>query len=231
LKSTTPHLLLISLVFGVLLSSNRLNAQNPLHDANAVFLTDDGYLLDKEKAAALLDSELFYITRKKDSVGNHRYIFKRYNTAHKNASDTLFIEKFTNEPMPYFQLVGLNKVKKEPEDYLGKPTVYNFWFTSCKPCIEEMPLLNKLVRQYQDSVNFVAFTFENFNKVNSFLEKTNFDYEIFPNAESLTNELNISSYPVHIITDSQGIIQKAYFGGSNIIDLEIELAIKSLLPH
>jgi cytochrome c biogenesis protein CcmG, thiol:disulfide interchange protein DsbE len=42
----------------------------------------------------------------------------------------------------------------------GKPTLINFWFTTCKPCIEEMPVLNKIRQQLKDSVNFIAITYE-----------------------------------------------------------------------
>lgn len=227
IRFTIPFLL----IFGFLMLADNSLAQNPLVDENATFFTDDGYQLEKEKAEALLESELFYIIRKRDSVGNNRYIFRRYKKKDKSVADTLFIETNSGKPMPAFDLTSVDKKRRKLNAYLGKPTIYNFWFTTCKPCLEEIPLLNKVVEKYKDSINFVAFTFENFDKVNSFLKKTKFDYEIIPNAQDLCNELKISSYPIHIITDHKGIIEKVYVGGSNIIDIEIELAIGSMLKE
>ena len=42
------------------------------------------------------------------------------------------------------QRIGINNLK-------GKPSLINFWFTSCKPCIEEMPILNRLKGRFLDS--------------------------------------------------------------------------------
>ena len=45
--------------------------------------------------------------------------------------------------------------KKFNTNYLeGKPTLINFWFTRCKPCIDEISTLNKLKLKYGDKVNF-----------------------------------------------------------------------------
>jgi thiol-disulfide isomerase/thioredoxin len=33
----------------------------------------------------------------------------------------------------------------------NKPTIINFWATFCKPCIEEIPYLQKLVNKYKSS--------------------------------------------------------------------------------
>lgn len=33
----------------------------------------------------------------------------------------------------------------------NKPTIVNFWATFCKPCLEEIPYFQKMVRKYQDA--------------------------------------------------------------------------------
>ena len=69
--------------------STCLYGQNPFKDQNASFRTEDGYPLNLEKAEALLDSELFYLVREKDSVGNQVYTFKRYqNKSEKKLADS-----------------------------------------------------------------------------------------------------------------------------------------------
>jgi thiol-disulfide isomerase/thioredoxin len=60
-----------------------------------------------------------------------------------------------------------------------KVTVYNFWFVACKPCIAEIPALNRLAEKYgSDSVQFIAITFDDAERIKTFLEKNRFDFMI-----------------------------------------------------
>src|SRR5216684_6768979 len=62
---------------------------------------------------------------------------------------------------------------------IGKTVVYNFWFTSCKPCVAEIPALNMLAGKYKsDTVLFIAITFDEKGKIDKFLETTRFDFQI-----------------------------------------------------
>jgi thiol-disulfide isomerase/thioredoxin len=56
----------------------------------------------------------------------------------------------------------------------GKPTLIN-WFTNCAPCIEEIPVLNKIMNDNKDRFNFVAITFDDKEKVSKLL-KRKFDF-------------------------------------------------------
>lgn len=97
--------------------------------------------------------------------------------------------------------INLNSLKK-------KPTLINFWFTSCKPCIDEMPILNKIKKQLKDSVNFVAITYESTEKVKIFLKKHQFNYLQIANAKKFTSSMNMESFPVNIFLDKDGIVRK-----------------------
>lgn len=190
--------------------SNGLLCQNPFKDQDAIFRTEDGYVLNLEKAEALLDSELFYLVSEKDSVGNPVYTFKRYaSKSVKKLADSLFIENSFGEKFPDFEFIGIDKKTKKSSQLAGKIAVYNFWHTGCKPCLEEIPLLNKLVAEYKENVIFVAPTFEGFKVVNDFLKKYPFEYDILPNSKELSDRLKIASYPTHVITDDSGVIRKS----------------------
>jgi thiol-disulfide isomerase/thioredoxin len=57
--------------------------------------------------------------------------------------------------------------------------VYNFWFVACKPCVAEIPALNRLVEKYRhDSVEFIAITFDNAERISNFLKDKRFDFMI-----------------------------------------------------
>jgi thiol-disulfide isomerase/thioredoxin len=64
-----------------------------------------------------------------------------------------------------------------------KPTVVNFWATFCKPCIEEIPHFQKLVRQYEkDSVQLLLVSLDLKEmypeKIKTFAEKFKFNEPI-----------------------------------------------------
>lgn len=102
------------------------------------------------------------------------------------------------------QLMTLNNKTIDLNDLKGKPTLINFWFTTCKPCIEEMPILNKIKTTFKDSVNFVAITFETTTKVRQFLTKHKFNFQQIPNAEKFIDALNMTSFPVNVFLDKSG---------------------------
>ncbi|MFY0483882.1 TlpA family protein disulfide reductase [Flavobacterium sp. PLA-1-15] len=108
--------------------------------------------------------------------------------------------------MCLWEVLGISVCRKG--DYLdGKPTFINFWFTRCPPCIEELPLLNKLKAKYGDKVNFISITFDDKKKVDDFLKKHKFDYMHITDSEKQIDALNISGFPTNMILDKDGVIR------------------------
>jgi thiol-disulfide isomerase/thioredoxin len=84
-------------------------------------------------------------------------------------------------------------------------TVYNFWFVACKPCVDEIPVLNQLAAKYNnDSVRFIAITFDKPEKLEGFLTKNPFNFMIgiLPQA-SIDKIKKISFYPFTAIVNRQ----------------------------
>lgn len=125
---------------------------------------------------------------------------------------------YINKEFPIPNLTTLDNEKINIGNLKGKPTLINFWFTSCKPCIEEMPVLNKFKAQLKDSVNFVAITFEPTHKVRTFLKKHNFTYTHIVNAKEFIESMKMSVFPVNIFLDSNGIVRKVKHGIPYVFD-------------
>ena len=53
----------------------------------------------------------------------------------------------------------------------------NFWFIGCKPCVAEIPDLNKIKEKFKDKdVAFFAVTFDSKKKLEEFVIKKPFDF-------------------------------------------------------
>lgn len=101
-----------------------------------------------------------------------------------------------------------------PPAMKGKTIVYNFWFTACKPCVAEIPALNMLEKKYaSDTLIFIAITFDEKNKIDLFLKKTPFDFQIvhMPMAD-IQKIKKVLLYPMTMIVNKYGKIDLVSFG-------------------
>lgn len=112
------------------------------------------------------------------------------------------------------------------DQYKGKVLVINFWFVSCPPCIEEMPVLNTVKKNSNpDEVGFLSITFNTADMVIRFLKSREFTFDKMVNAKELLKKWNVTSYPVTIIVDKKGVIQYSS-AGSILSASELENQIK-----
>ena len=117
------------------------------------------------------------------------------------------------------------------EKLKGKVIVINFWFVECKPCVMEMPDLNKLVDKYKGKdVVFLGFANNDKSKIESFLKTKTFKYNIIANSKEIADLYKTTLFPTHIIIDSNSIISHTINGlyPSSVVDLDkqIELLVK-----
>ena len=119
------------------------------------------------------------------------------------------------------------------ENTKGKVVVLNFWFATCKPCISEIPELNKVYEEYKSDVDvvFASITFEQEKQVNAFLKKHPLSYPIVSNAKKVCDLFNVSSFPTNIIIDRYGNYSEYIRGGNPNIGRHLSKAIKSALKE
>ncbi|WP_052503435.1 peroxiredoxin [Lacinutrix sp. Hel_I_90] len=112
----------------------------------------------------------------------------------------------------------------------GKVVVLNFWFTKCGPCIQEMPDLNALVKEFKDDpVVFLAITFNKKELVEQFLEEQTFDYSIAANANNVITIYGVQSYPTSMVINKKGEIVLKELGYRTNIQEVLSQSIKSQL--
>ena len=126
-----------------------------------------------------------------------------------------FEAKLKGKPFPDFTLTDLSDTTHTSESIKGKVVVINLWFTACAPCIHEMPELNKIVGEYKENedVLFLAFALDPKSRVDKFLKKYKFDYNIIPDSqEYITKKLNPPGYPTHIVLDKNSNVVFLFSG-------------------
>lgn len=112
------------------------------------------------------------------------------------------------KPLPAFQLSDLQGKSVSSTSFLGKPMVLNLWFTSCGPCLAEMPWLNRIQRaKAHTDVVFLAVTFESREKVQAFLRKQPFSFRHLVGAKEYCKQFT-SGYPTSFFVDRKGIVRQ-----------------------
>lgn len=91
------------------------------------------------------------------------------------------LKKYTGNKLPLpLDLIDIYGERVVRKDYAGKVTVVNFWATWCPPCVEEIPMLNRLIEK-MNGRNFELLSI-NFgqekNIVSEFLKKVNVEFPV-----------------------------------------------------
>ena len=137
------------------------------------------------------------------------------------------------KPLPNFVFKDILGNTYTPDDIKEKVVVINLWFTSCAPCIEEMPELNKLVKEYEnnDAVLFLALALdEKGPRLDTFLETHVFNYNIVPGAQDyVMKKLQASSFPTHIVLDKNSNVVFTLAGYSPQVGELLNSSISSFL--
>jgi len=77
---------------------------------------------------------------------------------------------------PKFHYVDLNGNTYTSENTKGKILVLKAWFISCKACVAEMPMLNKLTEEYKNrkDIVFVSIAWDSKKALEAFEKRVGF---------------------------------------------------------
>ncbi len=113
-----------------------------------------------------------------------------------------------HEPLQPFagKTLAGNQIKMA--DYENKVWVINFWFIECKPCVNEMPILNAVQSNFaHQPVEFISINHQSANDIENFLKTKQYNFTHIVNAQHLIDLYGVSTYPATIIVDKKGVIQ------------------------
>lgn len=179
---------------------------------NMSFYTVKGDKLDQMKAITQMQtddagSDIFL-----NESNSKMIVVMRPKTAAEKKSEEAEAESkakaFVTKPSPAFKLNFMNgdHLSFEPASN-DKLYVINFWFIACKPCLMEMPGLNRVVKKYKNKeVTFIAVTFDSKAQVEKFLKTNTFDYQHAVSAFDAVGKFGVKSFPTNLIIDRKGNI-------------------------
>ncbi len=114
-------------------------------------------------------------------------------------------------------------------DTTKRVAFYNFWLTSCAPCVAEMPMFNDLVRKYGEEVDFIAITYEEPEYAKKFFETHPFLFQHYRMEKLDIRNLTNSGYPLTILV-VDGVIVLWKSGGA-VPSSMFDLLMKDQLEH
>ncbi|MBQ9124729.1 MAG: redoxin family protein, partial [Acholeplasmatales bacterium] len=119
----------------------------------------------------------------------------------------------------------------------GKITIINFWYTSCTPCLKELPYFDQIQKAYPEDVTVIAVHegssyASNPAYVENFINKKYKDYTLTfvfddytdSNASLYYSELGgTGTWPMTVIVDQNGIISLVKYDAATYEQLEAEV--------
>lgn len=149
------------------------------------------------------------------------YIFNKQNYIKQDMDNNIVKENIDEKSQelavgkiaPSFTLKNLKGEEMSLSNYEGKIVLINFWATWCTYCDKEMPDLQRLNNENEDLVVLTINVKESIEKVQSYIDKGNYDFPVLldENGETSITYL-VSAFPTSYFVDEKGILLGAVQG-------------------
>jgi thiol-disulfide isomerase/thioredoxin len=114
--------------------------------------------------------------------------------------------------MPEFELRDLAGKRVTAASLRGKPTLINFYFAECVPCILEVGPLNRFAAD-RPEMNFLAMTFDEPATARAFVARYKFRWRVVPGAREFIDRVRVKQYPTMALFDGGGRLLGMRRGG------------------
>jgi peroxiredoxin len=141
--------------------------------------------------------------------------------------------------VPNIHAVSLTGAEVQLEQYHGRVVLLNVWATWCRPCVTEMPALQRAYDRFNaDGFDVIGVSVDNTalgigdpaKAVRDFVAEHAITFPILLDPESsIENALTISGLPMSYLIDRSGHIRGRFIGPRDWDDTEFETEIRSLL--
>jgi peroxiredoxin len=115
--------------------------------------------------------------------------------------------------MPPFDLRDLAGKRVTAASLKGKPTLINFYFSQCVPCILEVGPINGYAKAHPE-MNFLAVTFDEPKVAREFVDRYQFRWRVVPDARDFIDRMKVKQYPMMALFDASGRLLGTRRGGA-----------------
>lgn len=119
------------------------------------------------------------------------------------------------EPAPNFSIKLIDDKDFHFSDYKGKPVLINFFASWCLPCREEMPVLEKIVLEYQPKgVIFLGIAVDDTEqKMKDFIKKYGVTFPVgLDKTSEIQKSFGLYGIPTTYFIDKNGVINYFHSG-------------------
>jgi len=117
-------------------------------------------------------------------------------------------------------------------DFHGRILVLNFWASWCKPCVDEMPSLNRFAAEMKDKgVTVLGISVDHDEeKYKKFLKAANISFPVYRDAKAdIPSSYGTYKYPETYIIDKSGKVVEKIIGEKMWLDPEVIANVKRYL--
>jgi thiol-disulfide isomerase/thioredoxin len=133
-------------------------------------------------------------------------------------------------PAPDFQLNLLDGSRFHLAEQSGRVVVLDFWATWCEPCVETMPAVDEVVRDYAGKdVELVAINLdEQLPQVEAMLERHELEMRVALDRDGVVaSKYAVSAIPQTVVIDRDGRVSRLYVGGG----AQLAAALRAVLDE
>jgi thiol-disulfide isomerase/thioredoxin len=138
----------------------------------------------------------------------------------------------SSEPHDSWKMRNLDGKSVSLNQFKGKVVLLNFWMTTCAPCINEMPELERLAQSLagQNAVVLTVAT-DSKQQVQQFLGRKPLNVPVYLSGDDIPADFQVTGYPTTVILDKKGTAVFRHFGQATWNDPSVQDYMRRLAAN
>jgi thiol-disulfide isomerase/thioredoxin len=115
------------------------------------------------------------------------------------------------------------------DTFIGRPTIINFWFTTCEPCRREFPVLVATAANHPQ-IRFIGINLNDTSDTAlAFAASYGATFDMYFDRDgALTSAMGVATAPVTLLVDSGGVVRRQLTG--EVSAQSLVQAIRDVFP-
>jgi peroxiredoxin len=165
------------------------------------------------------------------ALGISIFILLKLNESEIFFSGTVKLE--VGKAAPDFAFPGLDGRMISLSDHRGKVVLVNIWATWCRPCVDEMPSMEKLYQELRNKdfeILAISIDSDGAEVVASFMQEYKLTFPALIDSEgSIKESYGVTGVPESFIIDQHGILVKKIIGAADWASSDAILFFRNLI--